>query len=49
MAKEMETKYIGEQLNKWGYQRSDLRTGIIYVLPVFRCFESYQKRRVGFT
>lgn len=32
------------QLNKWGYQRSDLRTGIIYVLLVFRCFESHWER-----
>lgn len=40
MAKEMKTKYIG-QLNMSGYQRSDLRTGIIYVLLVFRYFESY--------
>ena len=45
MAKEIKTKYWG-QLNKWGYQRSDLRTGIIYVLLVFRCFESYWERRV---
>lgn len=42
-----EIKYIG-QLNKWGYQRSDLRTGIIYVLLVFRCFESYWEKRICF-
>ena len=47
MAKEIKIKYIG-QLNKWGYQRSDLRTGIIYVLLVFRCFESYWERRIWF-
>ena len=33
-------------VEQMGYQRSDLRTGIIYVLLVFRCFESYWERRV---
>lgn len=47
MAKEMKTKHTG-QLNISGYQRSDLRTGIIYVLLVFRYCESYWERRVWF-
>ena len=36
--KEIETKYLGEQLKEMGI--SEIRL----VLPIFTCFENYQKR-----